>query len=98
MRNHENDHFLKSDLFRWRDIKNEYFQESNSFSASDQNNYLLKNLYLYFEKWEDEIPGDIEPPAEAEEAPGVEPGGEEEFALQEALQYIDLENLVECLK
>jgi hypothetical protein len=69
-------------------------------------NYLLKNLHLYFEKWEDEIPGDIKPPAEAEEATADEPeglgdeelGGEEELALQEALKYIDLENLVECLK
>ena len=62
--------------------------------------YLLKNLHLYFEKWEDEIPGDIEPPAEAEAAVADEPegGAEEELTLQEALQYIDLENLVECLK
>jgi len=68
-------------------------------------NYLLKNLHLYFEKWEDEIPGDIKPPAEAAEATADEPGGlgdeelgGEELALQEALKYIDLENLVECLK
>ena len=31
MRNHENDHFLKSDLFRCRDIENEHFQKSHFF-------------------------------------------------------------------
>ena len=31
MRNNENNHFLKSDLFRWRDIENEHLQKSHFF-------------------------------------------------------------------
>ena len=55
--------------------------------------YLLKNLSLYFDKWEDELAANVKPPAEAAEAePDLEPAG----ALDEALN-IDLENLIECL-
>ena len=68
--------------------------------------YLLKNLALYFDKFEDEMSADVEPPAEAEEAEPDEPAGSDEFEvegeeteleLQEVLQ-MDLENLIECLR
>jgi len=68
--------------------------------------YLLKNLALYFDKFEDEMPANVEPPAEAGEAVADEPEGGDEFdvegeetelELQEVLQ-MDLENLIECLK
>jgi len=68
--------------------------------------YLLKNLALYFDKFEDEMSTDVEPPAEAGEAVADEPagsdefdieGGEAELELQEVLQ-MDLENLIECLR
>ena len=35
MRNHENIHFLKSNLFRWRDIENKHFQKSYFSSDSE---------------------------------------------------------------
>jgi len=56
--------------------------------------YLLKNLSLYFDKWEDELAANVTPPEEATDAqPDLEPG---EVELEEVLN-LDLENLVECL-
>mgnify|MGYP003655137437 CR=1 FL=1 len=68
--------------------------------------FLLKNMSLYFEKYEGELQTDIEPPPEAENAvadedsadPGLE--GETdvpEFELQEVMKLLDLDDIIENL-
>ena len=64
--------------------------------------YLIKNLALYFDKYEGELASDAEAPPEAAEAvPGI--GTEEEeseipaFALHEVMKYLNLDDIIENL-
>ena len=70
--------------------------------------YLLKNLSLYFDKFESELQTNVEEPSAAAEAePDAAASAEEpetqpetevpEFELQEAAKFFDLENLIENL-
>jgi hypothetical protein len=82
--------------------------------------YLIKNLALYFDKYENELNTDVEEPPEAADAEPDDPaatsgeedlgaglGGEEEgageetdvpeFELQEALKYLDLDDIIKNL-
>jgi len=75
--------------------------------------YLIKNLALYFEKYEAELASDAEAPPEAAEAEanlggaGDELGGDEEmpdavtevpeFELQEAAKYLNIEDVLNNL-
>ena len=70
--------------------------------------YLIKNLALYFEKWEGELQNNVEPPAEAEDAVADDPdmgaGADElgsseetdmpEFELQEIAGFFDLDDII----
>tara|TARA_R100000808_G_scaffold24847_1_gene58725 strand:- start:430 stop:1242 length:813 start_codon:yes stop_codon:yes gene_type:complete len=70
--------------------------------------YLLKNLSLYFDKFEGELQADVAPPPEAEDAnpePGIEAAAELEDAedavanieLQETLKFLDIDDIIENL-
>ena len=71
--------------------------------------YLIKNLALYFDKYEAELKGDIEEPAAAAAAELGGPGtaedegvpGEEEIEtdleLQEVLKHLDIDDIIENL-
>jgi len=70
--------------------------------------YLIKNLALYFEKWEGELQNNVEPPAAAADAEPDEPldvtGAEDdagspetempEFELQEVANFFDLDDII----
>jgi hypothetical protein len=70
--------------------------------------YLIKNLALYFEKWEGELQNNVEVPAAALDAEADEPlgvtGAEEEvpapetempeFELQEVANFFDLDDII----
>ena len=68
--------------------------------------YLVKNLALYFEKFEDQLKTDEEAPAEAEEAVADEEADEAEeaadaatgvpgFELQEVLRHLNVDDIVD---
>ncbi len=67
--------------------------------------YLIKNLALYFEKYEAELASDAPVPAAAGEAtPGVDTEESEEeeseipaFALHEVMKYLNLDDIIENL-
>ena len=65
--------------------------------------YLLKNISLYFEKYEGELQTDVTPPAEAEDAVPDEDLGSEtetdvpEFELQEVMKLLDIDDIIENL-
>jgi len=71
--------------------------------------YLIKNLALYFDKYEAELKGDVEEPAAAAAAELGGPGtaedegvpGEEEIEtdleLQEVLKHLDIDDIIENL-
>ena len=65
--------------------------------------YLLKNISLYFEKYEGELQTDVTPPAEAEDAvPDEDLDGETEtdvpeFELQEVMKLLDIDDIIENL-
>jgi len=65
--------------------------------------YLLKNISLYFEKYEGELQTDVEPPAEAEEAVADEEVIADtetdvpEFELQEVIKLLDIDDIIENL-
>jgi hypothetical protein len=67
--------------------------------------FLLKNVSLYFEKYESELGTNVEPPAEAVAAtadtPEEDPAGGEtdipEFALEEALKHLNIDDIIENL-
>ncbi len=71
--------------------------------------YLIKNLALYFDKYEAELKGDVEEPAAAAAAELGGPGtaedegvpGEEEIEtdleLQEVLKHLDIDDIIEIL-
>ena len=65
--------------------------------------YLLKNLALYFEKFEGELAVTAEIPQAAEEAEldepddGADVGGAPEFELQEVAKFLDLDDIIEHL-
>ena len=67
--------------------------------------YLLKNLSLYFEKFESELQPNVEPPPEAQGAePDVaaddgtdEPTEAPEFELQEIIQHLNIDDIIENL-
>ena len=65
--------------------------------------YLLKNISLYFEKYAGELQTDVTPPAEAEDAVPDEDLGSEtetdvpEFELQEVMKLLDIDDIIENL-
>ena len=70
--------------------------------------YLLKNLALYFEKFESELQTNVAPPEAAQNAvaddpvAAVDPAGDEEtavpeFSLQEIARYLDIDDIIENL-
>ena len=72
--------------------------------------YLIKNLVLYFEKWEAELVNKIEPPPEAASAELDDPapaetdddGADAEtdmpaFELQEIMKFLDIDDIIENL-
>ena len=65
--------------------------------------YLLKNISLYFEKYEGELQTDVTPPAETEDAvPDEDLDGETEtdvpeFELQEVMKLLDIDYIIENL-
>jgi hypothetical protein len=70
--------------------------------------YLLKNLSLYFDKFEGELQANVTPPAEAEDAnpePGIDAAADLEdegddmatIELQEALRFLDIDDIIENL-
>tara|TARA_R100000664_G_C2732825_1_gene122998 strand:- start:419 stop:1249 length:831 start_codon:yes stop_codon:yes gene_type:complete len=67
--------------------------------------YLLKNLSLYFDKFESELQVNVDAPELAQDATPDSPGAEEadletevpEFELQEVSNFFDLESLIENL-
>lgn len=73
--------------------------------------YLIKNLTLYFDKFEGELDVNVEPPPEAADAEpniGIEAAAEEEeladtedeianIELQELMQYLNVEDIIENL-
>ena len=65
--------------------------------------YLLKNLSLYFEKFEGELATNVEVPAAAEDVPSDVDTGEDQisdvpaFELQEVLNLLDLDDIIENL-
>ena len=65
--------------------------------------YLLKNISLYFEKYEGELQTDVTPPAETEDAVPDEDLGSEtetdvpEFELQEVMKLLDIDDIIENL-
>jgi len=68
--------------------------------------YLIKNLALYFEKYENELAGDVEAPAAAMDATAdvdveSELGSGEtdipEFALEEVLRHLNIDDIIENL-
>jgi hypothetical protein len=71
--------------------------------------YLIKNLALYFDKYESDLEGSVEEPPVAGDAelgpelgaePAVEPGEEEEIAnieLQEVIKHLNIDDIIENL-
>jgi hypothetical protein len=65
--------------------------------------YLIKNLALYFDKYESELSSDAEAPPEAAEATaGIDTEESEEseipaFALHEVMKYLNLDDIIENL-
>ena len=67
--------------------------------------YLLKNLALYFEKFESELQPTVEPPPEAAAAEldaEVDDGTDEpadvpEFELQEIIKHLNIDDIIENL-
>ena len=71
--------------------------------------YLIKNLALYFDKFESDLEATVEEPAaaadaeanlDAEEGPGEEidlEGGEEELELQEVLKHLNIDDIIKNL-
>jgi len=66
--------------------------------------YLLKNIVLYFEKYEGELQTNVEPPAETEDAVADADESEFEdegmapaFELQEVLKFLDIDDIIENL-
>jgi len=67
--------------------------------------YLLKNLALYFEKFEGELQTNVAPPAEATDAIADDPvddGIDSEtdipaFELQEVMKFLDIDDIIENL-
>ena len=75
--------------------------------------YLIKNLALYFDKYESDLEAKVEEPAVAADAelggpgtgtggaePAVEPGEEEEIAnieLQEVISHLNINDIIENL-
>ena len=69
--------------------------------------YLLKNLVLYFEKFEGELETNVPPPEEAEGAVADVPAAAAaedaaetdipEFALEEVMKHLDIEDIIENL-
>ena len=67
--------------------------------------YLIKNLALYFEKYENELAAHVEAPAAALDATAdiaePDPGAEEtaipEFTLQEVIKHLNLDDIIENL-
>jgi hypothetical protein len=65
--------------------------------------YLLKNISLYFEKYEGELQTDVAPPAEAEDAVADEEMTADaetdvpEFELQEVIKLLDIDDIIENL-
>jgi len=67
--------------------------------------YLLKNLALYFEKFEGELQTNVAPPAEATDAIADDPvddGTDSEtdipaFELQEVMKFLDIDDIIENL-
>ncbi|MAH51276.1 hypothetical protein CMI37_35995 [Candidatus Pacearchaeota archaeon] len=63
--------------------------------------YLIKNLALYFDKYESDLDTNVEEPAVAAAAePTLEPGEEEEIAnieLQELIKHLNIDDIVENL-
>ena len=65
--------------------------------------YLIKNLALYFEKWEGELKNNVEAPeaarsAEADLGDGAGDGADEEIAnieLQEVLSHLNISDIIE---
>ena len=63
--------------------------------------YLIKNLALYFDKYESDLSASVEEPAVAADAePAVEPGDEEEIAnieLQEIIKHLNVDDIIKNL-
>ena len=74
--------------------------------------YLIKNLALYFDKYESDLQANVEEPAAASGAeaggpgtasaaqPALEPGSDEEIAnieLQEVMKHLNIEDIIENL-
>jgi hypothetical protein len=64
--------------------------------------YLLKNIALYFEKFEGELATNVAPPQAADDAT-LDDGGDDldsempEFELQEALKFLNIDDIIENL-
>lgn len=85
-------------------VLNAFDDLDNPTDLSMFEDYLLKNLSLYFEKWEGELSTDVEPPPEATSAvadPGVDLVPPEtsapKFELQEVLELLDVDDIIENL-
>ena len=65
--------------------------------------YLIKNLALYFDKYESDLAQNVEEPAAAEDAePTLDPGEDVEdemtnIELQEILQHLNIDDIIENL-
>ncbi len=65
--------------------------------------YLIKNLSLYFDKYESDLAQNVEEPAAAEDAePTLEPGASEDedianIELQEVLRHLNIDDIIENL-
>ena len=63
--------------------------------------YLIKNLSLYFDKFENELNVDVEPPPEAGEAeaggPGIGGAEDEDIAPEDDIANIELEEVLKHL-
>ena len=63
--------------------------------------YLIKNLALYFDKYEADLDTTVEEPAAAADAaPDLDPGSDEEIAnieLQEVISHLNIEDIIQHL-
>ena len=65
--------------------------------------YLIKNLSLYFDKYESDLQQNVEEPLAAQDAePTLDPGGAEDdeianIELQEVLKHLDINDIIENL-
>lgn len=88
-----------------KNILTAYDDLDNAEDTAMFEEYLLKNLSLYFEKFEGELQTNVEPPPEASAAVADEPADDgvspetemPAFELQEIMKFLDIDDIIENL-